>query len=205
MTVTRNDMDKISTIQIPEPDVVDTDQWRVVVQPIPRDGNCLFASLVHQIDSLEISSSLHIQRVQILRQLVASHIAEQASEPFGRLQSAIISRTCEEWPQLRNAAFETQAFRLAEYLRVDGHWGGEEAIVAVVDLFNVAVEIFYERHFQCTFFPTSNAPIKTLRIAYRLQPGSVDNFNHYDSVLSATALVNCDEEEDNSLRMGYIR
>lgn len=101
-----------------------------------------------------------------------------------RIYNAITTRVRNEWPTRTGEHYDVQARILLEYLSGDTHWGGEETIVAVMEIFNVAVAVYYDHDMVQEFRTRSNAPHRTLNIFYRLSPGSRNNFNHYDSVLS---------------------
>lgn len=98
-----------------------TRDWKVRVQPIPRDGNCLYSSLCHQLYGCDVSSTIHRNAITNLRNAVVDFVWEWRQ--MLKIRHAVITRVDEEWPRLSSAHYEDKVTQLLEYLRVNGHWG----------------------------------------------------------------------------------
>lgn len=147
---------------------------------IPGDGNCLFASLCHQVFAYGVNSNAHREAVANLGQDVVTFL--WTNKDLTKVRHAVMTRISDEWPSLRRASYEAKLNTVLGYLQVSGHWGGEETLVAVMELFQVSITVYYQDSMVSTFVPISGTPIKDLKVFYSLKFGSRTEYNHYDSV-----------------------
>lgn len=164
-----------------------TTDWTVRLITIPGNGNCLFASLCHQIFGYDISSNAHREAVASLRREVVAFL--WANKGLTKVRHAVITRISDEWPYLRDANYSDKLAKVLGYLQGDGHWGGEETLISVMELYNVSVTVYYQNSMVQTFVPASGLPLKDLKIYYKLKLGSLYDYNHYDSVSSADRII----------------
>lgn len=59
---------------------------KINVVPIQQDGNCLFSTLIHQLEGVETMSCEHVKRTDALRQQIVQHIKKHQ----GRFKSSIM-------------------------------------------------------------------------------------------------------------------
>lgn len=98
---------------------------------IPPDGNCLFGSIVHQLENLDIRSSGHKKSVADLRRRCVNFLEQH----WTRYENSIISEAVnrqEQWPadEFKEAFIEKQI----EALRKDRTWGGSDILAAASDM-----------------------------------------------------------------------
>lgn len=130
---------------------------------------------------------MHRESVAQLRRVVVTFISDQRLRR--RIKHSVITRITEEWPKLDNSCYNDKVTHLLNYLSVDGHWGGEETIVAVMEIFNVSIKVYFENDMVQNFMQSSNATTQALEIFYRFQTGSRSVYNHYDSVIAAELIA----------------
>lgn len=143
---------------------------------IPPDGNCLFGSIVHQLENLDIRSSGHKKSVADLRRRCVNFLEQH----WTRYENSIISEAVnrqEQWPadEFKEAFIEKQI----EALRKDRTWGGSEILAAASDMLEKKIKVFTKRLPPITFGEVGGYPGRTLRIF-------LNGTNHYDSVVSAS-------------------
>lgn len=158
-----------------------TEQWKVKVCCIPGDGNCLFSSLCHQLHGWPLNSEAHLAGTTRLREVIVMYIWDNRNNM--RITNAIIARISDEWPTSNSLSYEDKVRLVLSYLSVSGNWGGEESLVAFMEIFNMAVSVYYQQSMVLQFRPRSNEPLRNLAIFYRLRPGYRNTYNHYDSVV----------------------
>lgn len=157
----------------------------IEVIELQKDGNCLFAALVHQIFGHNPGTKKSNTAVKSLRKQVVAHIIKK----FDYFQFQIIGRLYEE----RDAGtltlqddIQKQAVEfVSNILARDGIFGGAETIKAVSELHDVNIVAFIENE-TCRFNFDFNPNFKrTVAIAYRLShlpDKPADHHNHYDSI-----------------------
>lgn len=143
-----------------------TTHWKLKVLRIPVDGNCLFGSLCHQLMGYTVPSITHTNATTRLRTVITEYIWNNRYS--SRITNAIITRINDEWPTHKTAPYDTKVSIVLAYLRTIGHWGGEETIVAVMELFNVAIKIYYQFNMTQEYRPQNNSPTRLLQTFHRL-------------------------------------
>lgn len=105
-----------------------------------------------------------------LRREVIAHLWAHRHET--RIRHAVTTRISEEWPDAASQAYENQLLTLLDYLKGNGHWGGEETLIAIMGMCSVSIEVYYEGGMLQTFAPAAGIPTRALRIlySYRLAP-----------------------------------
>lgn len=156
---------------------------------IYKDGNCVFASLIHQLHFVKTKSKEHIDLIAKLRQDVVSQILndfdayKRAIEiDFGGLDADVAGK---------------------EYISTDlsknGEWGGSETLLAVTKMFKVNILVFKERGAYSFSFGFNPNYHRCLFLAYRIG-GTDENgepkYNHYESVcaIDEEHLYKCAQE-----------
>lgn len=158
---------------------------------IVGDGNCLFASLAHQIFLNKVNSEEHIRSANDLRKRVVEHIGEH----FDRFRQIIKWRLIEikeENKNLDEADMEKETRSFVENsLRDSKCWGGTESLKAISEIEKVNILVFSEDD-KCYFpFEFDLNYKRIVYIAYRLNSNNVRD--HYDSVyeVSRPILYQC--------------
>lgn len=163
-----------------------TQRYRIKVLHIPGDGNCLFTAICHQLNGYTVPSDTISTAARRLRDIVVRSVWD--NRQMTRIRNAILSRVSDEWPTQVNANYDQQVRTVLQNLQLDGFWGGEETITAVMEIFNVSIKIFYQNDMTQELSPISHTPTKQLRLFFRLRSGSRNVYNHYDSILSEVAI-----------------
>lgn len=162
-------------------ETVHTDEGVLRVLCMPGDGDCLFASLGHQIWGSPPNTEDIKFRIRTLRAIAVDFFKEHLTQWTDRLHAqAVVAFTECGWSSM---CANTPANQLVQHylqcLKQPGFWGGEEALLAVASVFDFRIEIFRE-HSSAHVMNARGR--KTLKIVHRLS--SRGNYTHYDSVLS---------------------
>lgn len=169
----------------------------LIVAKINGDGNCLFAALAHQIVKNKINSSDHQLATKNLRQRVVNHILNPNN--FPRFEQALHDRVYEmkRKDEINDMATDCKLF-VKHSLAQNGFWGGTETILAVSELEQVNIVIFFERG-PCSMQSFRNHN-RSVCIGYRLASKDKGETlrNHYDSVcdLQSAVLYNTSQALD---------
>lgn len=160
---------------------------------IKPDGNCLYASLVHQLHNFKVKSDDHVAATINLRKSVIAYINDHFDDFIYEIKGRILEdreSTDEENAKCKTVTDKECETYIDEVLSQNGAWGGSETIKAVSQIEKVNVLIFMER--DTMFFPVEFDPNRErlISIAYRR---AGNKFNHYDSVceLSSEILFDC--------------
>lgn len=161
----------------------------VEIVEIMGDGNCLFASLVHQIHLIKIGSKEHDVKTAQLRQEVVDHIRKNF-EQYKQAMKTRIVQYCEakgiSVPIQLEEAYKTL---IENDLAKPGFYGGNETVLAVSEMYGVNVLQFTERG-PITFASGNRRFEKTIFLAYRINQHTSKNdeqvYDHYDSVCGLT-------------------
>ncbi|CAH0552719.1 unnamed protein product [Brassicogethes aeneus] len=119
-------------------EIVNTIDHSVGIIKIPSDGNCLVASLAHQLDnSLTGSTSTYA-----LRQRLNNHLRTHIETYSPYLQDATLDQP-HRYAHIKDWERKTEAY-LKDHAQ-NGFWLGLETIIAASDIFNVSSEIHHEQ------------------------------------------------------------
>lgn len=160
-------------------EIVFTSSQRLEAEVIPGDGDCLFAALARQWSGMDVTSDVFVEVVAGFRKEVVMYLRRNSE--MLRLKHCIISRIANEFPLLVCKSNGEKVLLLTDYLLLQGKWGGEETIIATTEMFNIAVNVFYESGNPILFNPSIGMPHGMLNVVYRLAGYGVGIYNHYDS------------------------
>lgn len=161
----------------------DKDIAELTVSKIPGDGNCLIASIAHQIFGMPINSEEHEAATFKLRQDIVKHILD--SNNFDVFKYTLQDRVYEmkSKAEIVDMVEESKHF-VQNVLSMNGYWGGHECVVAAQRIFSVNIITFDE---DGTYYIGDDGKTiynKTIAVAYRTcgTNGNQIMRNHYDSV-----------------------
>lgn len=162
---------------------IDNQSASVKVVEIRGDGNCLFGSLVAQLNDDHINTSEFDSRVEKLRQNVVDYIRNN-KDRFQHVIKGRILYEADEAAQKSDNINEKIDYFIENKLNRNNYWGGTETIVAASEMFNVNILIFSENN--TAYLPNGFKPEygRTVFLAYRLSKESTTKpvYNHYDSI-----------------------
>lgn len=154
---------------------------------IQPDGDCLYASITHQLFQIEINSMRHKQLTAELKKKVLEHIKNNISAFELHLKSRVTEY--KEENEIVNLNEEYQYFldcRLSNRLS----WGGSETIKAVTELYKVNILVVDENgscslgnHYNCNYSSEYNRSIILLYKDLMSSNVSKNIPNHYDTVV----------------------
>lgn len=172
-----------------------------MVYEIPGDGDCLFSSLLHQLENHLPAAPNHATKVIDLRRRVVAYIRY-------RLQDAVLQ---DEWVQQmvgsmdddpcnRYSAVDASGNPVELDVRVRAYlndletgevWGSGETLRAVAEIYNVSVNLYYEYRNVGGRPPLHIHPVggpeaatRQIAVVFRLPPGQPQGvWNHYESFL----------------------
>lgn len=151
-----------------------------IVRSVRGNGDCLFASMAHQIFNYELESDEHVSMTAALRVMVVDHIRNHADDT--ELALAIRLRMEEEHPELlgRNEAETVQNFlRLLADTVEPREWGGAESLSALAQIFSCVILVKREGDCHIEVTSPSSDISRVFSVVYR---GPVNEWNHYDSL-----------------------
>lgn len=132
---------------------------------IPKDGNCMFHAIIHQITGKDVQSKEFNMLVKQLRAEVSSFILQN----FSTFEHELKNRVYDEFPSRSSEEnMDEECQIIAESLAKNGYWGGNETLYAVLLLYNVNILVINEEgvaYFIDKFDETSN---KTIVLAFKL-------------------------------------
>lgn len=165
---------------------IDNRSYNINILNIAKDGNCLFASLAHQLEYHKINSMNHNSFTASLRRKVVDHITQNFDQ-YKHLLELRFDAT-----NNKQDGLEFVSTNLCN----QGAWGGTETILAVSNMFKVNIIIFNERG--SFYFATgyNSKYERSIFLAYRIGSQSKDGkfeYNHYDSVceINESLLYKC--------------
>lgn len=165
--------------------VVNTLTLRLMIQRIPGDENCLFGAICHQIYDIQVKTEQYKAAVLNLRNEVVNYLRQNCE--ITRIKNCIISRIADEFPQYNLSNYQDKVTRFTRFLSINNNWGGEETIIACVEMMNISLNIHYELGAPRLFNPTIGTSSRTINIVYRLAGTDRHIYNHYDSVLNSSS------------------
>lgn len=148
----------------------------IKICPIVGNGNCLFASLAHQLYYPQIDSLEHNNHTLKLRKELVQHIQQDFDFYKQALKGRIVFKHSEAEKLSNIDIIEKAKQFLYDELPRPGVWGGSEILLAVSKVHQVNVIVFDENS-SCNILGDFNFDYKRcLIIFYRKES------NHYDSV-----------------------
>lgn len=159
-----------------------TDPTKLTVIKIASDGNCMYASIAHQLFGHEVGSADHENAAASLRKATVEHINENFDEFSYELKGRVLEEREAKGTKNRKNVTENDCKKFLKQLTKKSTFGGAESFKAISRMHSVNILVFVES--EVHYFPigfNSNYD-KTVFIAYRLIPGSQNVRNHYDSV-----------------------
>lgn len=182
---------------------IDDQLTEVSIVPIQPDGNCLYSTILHQLDGIETKSSQHIERTGLLRKQVVQHIKNNE----GDFKSAIMGNIIENPEFNIDGDMDKSCADFVRRLASDGFWGGSESILAVSQIYRVKIVVFAEKKefympigFNCLYN-------RSLFLAYRLGViGGKISYIHYDSIcgINESILYKCAQKFAKCLNFGEV-
>lgn len=153
---------------------------------MPKDGNCLFKAIAHQLNYVSNGSNEHDMLSFKLRNDCVEHIKNNIEQ----YQREIAERIYHTHPDKKMVSIEDCTSYVNNNLSKPGTWGGAEVLKAVTLIFNTNILVLSEKgsvYFGYNFNPKYD---RTIMLAYRLADSSVEDlsnysWNHYDSIAKA--------------------
>lgn len=158
----------------------DENMFYLNIVNISGDGNCLFATVAHQLWKCVVNSAHHIEMMNRLRSEVVEYILQNMPSFVHVLKNRIYE--FKKASEISDIATECKMY-VRHILSRNGQYGGYESVKALSELYKVNIITFYEGE-SCYIEPKQNVYDDTIAIAYRLS-GNInypEDRNHYDSV-----------------------
>lgn len=160
---------------------------KIGICEMPKDGNCMFHAISHQLYRCKIGSPNHNETSIKLRMDVVDHIKNNTA----MFTNAIKGRIYEIDPTRKIINLQEEInFFLVHHLGRDRYFGGSETLQACSNMFRINIVIFNEKD-EANMSPYFNPEFQdTIMIAFRLfANNSKEKFcnldrNHYDSVVT---------------------
>lgn len=147
---------------------------RYWVLSIPKDGDCLFGSLVHQIYGITPKNALFKPYSRQLREIAVRQLRNRREKYYGQIAAYADELVRDALPL---------AEKIEQYLRLletSGYWGGAECIASLSDFFEVNIQIFQDN--ACIRF--SPEAVRENLPTYQIFYHGVDGARtHYDSIV----------------------
>lgn len=162
---------------------------KITVAKVPKDNNCIFGALAHQLWMNKLSSKQQKTAAKKLRAEVVEHILKPENFPMFQLELQDYIHELKTPNEITDLAAECKLY-VRHKLSKDKEWGGAEVLLAVSNIYSTNVIVFYEDD-SCQKIKAAGKNYgRSIAVAHRL---SVDKKtrNHYDSV--------CDIPSDNLL------
>lgn len=147
------------------------DDGVVIVLTMPKDGHCLFSSLLHQLQFRDLCLPSQQPDVMTFRANVADYIRHHLNDHRGSLVDTL--NVYELPPEEQDVQIDRYLVRL----RDTNEWGGEETLAAVSRMFDCRI-VIYQEYGVAHAYGSSSSPGRELHIAYWFSR------SHYDSVLA---------------------
>lgn len=149
----------------------------IKIQPIPKDGNCMFVAIMHQLHGNE----KNMEQIITMSTVFRAHIFKYISDNITMFKEILEDRFLEEFPNEPDEEEKSQ--RIISNLSKNGCWGGYETLIATTMIFNVNILILNEKGSFYYNDPFDMNRKKSILLGYRLSKNSMKR-NHYDSVTS---------------------
>lgn len=138
---------------------------------VKGDGSCIYASIMHQINGVEVGSKVHIDQTRKIRKDVVHHIKNNLAQFSHLIDDRLDTNALKKIDRITY---------LNDHLSQDSTWGGPESLIAISEIYMVNIIIFSEED-SYYFFPDFNSSYKgSILLAFRK---GVTRWNHYDSIV----------------------
>lgn len=144
---------------------------------IPKDGNCLYTAIVHQL----YGNDNDLPEIMNLSKKLRAQIVAYISENFSTFKLALEQHVFDEF-RVDSDDTEEKCKEIISKLSRDGCWGGHESLVAATMLFNINILIVYEGGYFIYNEPFDMNRKRTILLAYRKNKNSIQH-THYESIL----------------------
>lgn len=153
---------------------------KITVVKVPKDNNCVFGALAHQLWMNQLSSRSQKTAAKKLRAEVVEHILKP--ENFAMFQHDLQDYIYElkKPEEITDLATECKLY-VRHKLSKDKVWGGAEVLLAVSSIYSTNVILFYEDGSCQKIKAAGKNYERSIAVAYRFDY-SKENMNHYDSV-----------------------
>lgn len=151
---------------------------------IAGDGNCLFASIAHQLFAEKIDSPEHQNSTSRLRQQAVDFIRNNKSFFAFTLKGRLLDNSDDQNNNAIDIAdlnAEAEKF-LDERLSKTGTWGGSESLLAISNMYEVNIMIFNENDTYYCFNRFNFNFEKSIFVAFGSFTKIPGTRNHYNSV-----------------------
>lgn len=148
-------------------DLVNLKNSVCLVKSILGNGDCLFASISHQMFEFDIGTVMHKAMTSTMREMAVNYIRDNSGNV--ELKLAIVLRVEEEIPVLCGDSDERTVQNFLPLLATTGVWGGDESIHALSLKFGCTIIIFREGECCVTAPCRGDVPTRIVRIVYRGQ------------------------------------
>lgn len=162
----------------------------VDVVEIPKDGNCLFSTIAHQLYGNDINSAEHEIATKNLRASVIKYIQQNYDDFVYELRGHVYDlKDLDESHEIHNIDNIEDAckYLLNKHLVLPGTWGGAETLKAITFMHNVNIIVFNENGPVYAIINGEQNTERSITVAYRLGSGEQQIRNHYDSVCNISA------------------
>lgn len=146
---------------------------------IEPDGDCLFASIVHQLYYVKINSEEHKKLTADLRRQVVEYVCKNIDPFLHNLKDRLIEIGIE----VINENLTEKCLKFVkEDLSRSGIWGGEETLKAVAEIYSANILLILN-HDTCILGNRFNPSYgRALAVTYRCVANERNRLDHYVSV-----------------------
>lgn len=164
---------------------------KITVAEIPKDHNCIFGALAHQLWKNKISSQCQKSATKKLRADVVEHILNPENFAMFRhhLKDHVYAlKNSDEIKIMTDEQLTAECKLFVRYKLSQNNktWGGAETLLAVSNIFSTNVVVFYEDGLCLKVKAAGKNYDRSIAIAYRFGLKK-EVRNHYDSVCDANS------------------
>lgn len=153
---------------------------------MPKDNNCVFGALAHQLWMNKLSSREKKAATKKLRAEVVEHILNADNFPMFQHNIKDYIYELKKPNEITDMAAECKLY-VRHKLSKDKEWGGSEVLLAVSNIYSTNVIVFYEDGICQKIKAVGKNYNRSIAIAYRYIGANKMVRNHYDSVCDANA------------------
>lgn len=164
---------------------IDDKTFKISISQIKPDGNCMFATIAHQLNLVKCNSKQHDDLTADLRKEVVEYIRDNIDNFKHTIQLRL---RCDE-DDINQACLQ-----FLNELECEGTWGGMETVYAVSSLYRVNIVVFNEDGPFYLGNGFNHEYSRTIFMAYRIggvrgkikdgKKISKNHYNHYDTIYS---------------------